>query len=71
MRLQEGKHYKTRDGRIVGPIKRIADTSWPFWIPNMNFHPYRADGNASLSGWIESKDDLIEEIDLTYRVPSL
>ena len=69
MRLEEGKHYRMRNGKIVGPVKRICDVNWPFWIPDFNCKPYRADGNASLSGWIESEFDLIEEIDLTYRVP--
>ena len=71
MKLQNGKFYRTRDGRVVGPVKQICDVNWPFWIPTMHYKPYRADGNASLSGWIESEHDLMEEVPLTYRVPSV
>jgi len=62
MTLKEGKFYITRDGRTVGPVVRIYDTCWDFWIPSMNCKPYQKNGNGSISGWITGPHDLIKEL---------
>lgn len=63
MKIEEGKFYKTRDGKEVGPVERICDVQWDYWIPSFNFRCYRKDGLTSLTGWDTGPFDLIEELD--------
>jgi hypothetical protein len=60
--LEDGCIYKQRNGIIVGPVKRTNDIQWPFWIPTLNFRPYRKDGRTCLSGWIDKDEDLVEKV---------
>ena len=62
MKLENGCFYRQRDGKIVGPVVSICDTSWDYWIPTLNCRPYRKDGKSCLSGWIEKPEDLIEKV---------
>jgi len=61
MKIEDGKSYKRRDGRVVGPVKKTSDIVWPFWIPSDNFRTYRRDGMHELTGWIKSDFDLVAE----------
>lgn len=59
MRLEDGNFYIRRDGAVVGPVNRISDLVWPFWIPSDSFRTYRADGLHELTGWQKSSFDLV------------
>jgi hypothetical protein len=61
MKLEDGCFYKQRDGKIVGPVKKICDINWDFWIPSLNFRTYRKDGLVCLSGWFKTDNDLVEK----------
>ena len=62
MELENGCFYKQRNGVIVGPVVKICDVNWDFWIPTSYFRPYRKDGKATLSGFGERDSDLIEKV---------
>lgn len=60
IQLEHGRYYARRDGRIVGPVIKICDTVWDFWIPSDGFRPYLRSGKTgSPSGWIDSEADLV------------
>lgn len=68
MKLEDGCFYRQRNGEIVGPVKKINDTSYDFWIPNSDYRSYTKGGKTCLSGWIENPEDLVEKIDMVNLV---
>jgi hypothetical protein len=60
LKIEEGKYYRTRDGRKVGPAvpNHIAPISYPWNIPyDGAYHAYRVDGTSC----IDDKDDVVAE----------
>lgn len=60
IKIEEGKYYRTRDGRKVGPAvpNHIAPISYPWNIPYRGaYHAYRVDGTSC----IDDKDDVVAE----------
>ena len=64
LEIKHGSYYKTRCGLVVGPVVKICDVCYPYWIPSYNFMCYRKDGLVSLTGWIESEHDLVDLVQL-------
>lgn len=64
--LEQDKWYVKRNNCVVGPIKKINDTCYPYWIPTDNYRPYRKDGKAEISGWINSEHDLVTVCNKDY-----
>lgn len=60
VKIEEGKFYKTRDGRKVGPAKRIPDVKdWPWDVGDSNLR--RDNGMAGGYGAYGPEYDLISE----------
>lgn len=59
LKLQTGGWYVKRNGCVVGPVVKISDTSFDFWIPTDNFRCYHANGKTSKSAGAQSEHDLI------------
>lgn len=59
MRIEEGKYYKTRSGKKVGPAEATSCSEYPWDIPHESgFYAYTAEGESCL-GWRD--DDVVEE----------
>lgn len=59
MKIEEGKYYRTRNGRKVGPAEHLGtSTSFPWNVPGNHFYAYTEDGKSCLG---VSNDDLIAE----------
>jgi hypothetical protein len=43
LKIEEGKYYKTRDGRKVGPIRKRSDVDYPWIIDGVS--TYKDDGS--------------------------
>lgn len=56
MRLQSGRYYFTRDGRMVGPLTFDGLQ----WVCNRSMRRWHHDGRFLLC--IETVDDIIEEV---------
>lgn len=67
MKLEAGKYYRARDGRIFGPLQKVSDEAFPFY--------FRTSGIiwswSSIGQYTTSPDgcDLIEEVEVTPVAP--
>lgn len=60
MKIEEGKYYKTSEGRKIGPAEAVGDDDfYPFNVPHDGrFYGYTADGKSCLDS---HKDDIVSE----------
>lgn len=67
MKIEEGKFYRTRDGRKVGPMRGLTDrelstyTSRWVWMDGSRLITAPWDDAGTFSPYRESKEDLIAE----------
>lgn len=71
MKIEEGKYYKTRSGKKVGPAEATSCREFPWNIPHKDgFYAYTAGGESCL-GWRD--DDVVEQLvekgdeEMTYK----
>ena len=65
MIITEGKYYKRRDGKIVGPVQHYLVTlgDGPYWyIQKEAMASYAKNGMKSITGYDKHDHDLVEEI---------
>ena len=60
MRLEDGKYYRTRDGRKVGPMKHYGMGDWFFecdgnlWFNDGGFEWDRESKNDIVAEWVDN-----------------
>jgi hypothetical protein len=60
MKIEEGKFYKRRDGKVDGPARRLLNfVDYPFKVGK--FGTYRENGKNTFA-YGECKSDLVEEV---------
>lgn len=65
MIITEGKYYKRRDGKIVGPVQhtKVSFSDGPYWyIQKEAMASYAKNGMKSITGYDKHDHDLVEEI---------
>lgn len=66
LRIQPGRHYLTRDGRKVGPMRRWSDEARHRWEADDDDLPYIwADDGTEIDSDIDDSADLVAEADET------
>jgi hypothetical protein len=74
MKIEEGKYYRTRDDRKVGPAVRISGDKFQWNIPlEGNFLAYDDDGYICtgrvpwdiIAEWVDDISDILNSIDVT------
>jgi protein associated with RNAse G/E len=65
MIITEGKYYKRRDGKIVGPVQhtKVSFSDGAYWyIQKEAMASYAKNGMKSITGYDKHDHDLVEEI---------
>jgi hypothetical protein len=64
MQIKEGRYYRNRGGRIVGPARLSSSPDYPWQVGNLTFH-----ANGFFYPYPDaSSQDLIEEVTLVERI---
>lgn len=61
MKIEEGKFYRTRDGRKVGPMKRVRHAMYPWICDHPFLGEYTEDGRFYFNQEAEDRADLVAE----------
>ncbi len=71
MKIREGKYYRTRDGDVVGPMRRTKDQFWYNWrtLRLLFLHSWNENGVIFSSG-AEHGLDLISEVYVSDTPPA-
>jgi len=64
MKIEAGKYYRRRDGKVVGPVTTTKGQYDCYWwvIQKEAMSVYTKSGMKSISGYDKHDHDLVEEI---------
>lgn len=63
MKLEYGKRYVMRNGKITGPVKRTGNPEYPFTAENLNYMPvtWTEYGRQGIDPSVDSCADIVSE----------